>query len=283
MKFLKISSRKIILEWIHSYKIHRLEKLTQINNKIDIFEDRKNELAEYYKTSPKVITDIFMGENKHELFEDVSSDIKLFKAYKKRKKIATISHMLKYHRFEQVYYLLNFFNTLYPPEQRNEINILDYGCSIADFGLAFALYGYNVLLCDINDGNIEMGKWRFKKRNLKYSSISIDVKELYPEFNELDIVIASEVLEHIRNPLIALQNIFKGLNHDKHKGYLWVSGYPIIEAKIGPQHPDHLEEAFYMRNDVLSFLQSKFVKIKIKKGFLFQKLQTNADKTLSQD
>lgn len=64
-------------------------------------------------------------------------------------------------------------------------------------------------------------------------------------------------------------NIYNGLNDN---GCLWVSSYPVIEAELGEKHPDHLLEAAEMRLDVLRFLNMKFSRCLIAKGYLFKKL-----------
>jgi len=64
------------------------------------------------------------------------------------------------------------------------------------------------------------------------------------------------------------KNMHKGLNEN---GYLWVSGYPVVKTEVGPKHPDHLEEAFIMREDVLEFLKINFKRVQIESGFLFNK------------
>ncbi len=96
-----------------------------------------------------------------------------------------------------------------------DTNVLDYGCSIADYGLSFAVNGYSVTLCDIEGGNIEIGKQRFEKRNLKYKPITISLDNLYPQYHKMDIVVAGEVLEHLRDPLTVVTNIYNSLNHNQ--------------------------------------------------------------------
>jgi SAM-dependent methyltransferase len=176
--------------------------------------------------------------------------------------------MLSYTRFPEAYAIVKYFNSVYRKTKRHSLNVLDYGCSIADYGLALACNGYNVTLCDIKDGNIEIGKQRFEKRHLKYSTITVSLHNLYPQFSNIDIVVAGEVFEHLRDPLTVVKNIYNGLNNN---GYLWVSSYPVIEAELGEKHPDHLPEAAELRLDVLSFLNTNFTRCTIGKGYLFKK------------
>jgi hypothetical protein len=148
--------------------------------------------------------------------------------------------------------------------------VLDYGCSISDYGLFFARNGYQVTLCDIKDGNLKFAEWRFVKRNLNYHTIPVSSDCLYPQFRHFDIIVASETLEHLRNPFISVNNIYEGLNSN---GYLWVTGYPVVAVEVGPKHPDHLEEAAVLRDKVLNYIMERFNQIPFGDGFLFKKIK----------
>lgn len=63
-------------------QIKRLKRKTQINNQIDLFEDRKREIAEYYNLTTQKILEIHEGPNQHEIFTDISTDKKLLSAYR---------------------------------------------------------------------------------------------------------------------------------------------------------------------------------------------------------
>lgn len=253
---------------LRDLQVNRIKRVTQINKDIDLFEDRKLEIAEYYNTAPEKILEIHEGPNQHEFFEDVSTDEQLLDAYHRRTKKATISHMLSYDRYDQAFCLLNFIKKKYRKKERSLVRVLDYGCSVADYGLVFGLAGFSVTLCDISSGNINVGKWRFDKRGLPYDFIEVKLNNLYPKIEKMDIVIAGEVLEHIRNPKLVVENIYKGL---KSKGFFWTSGYPATNPEIGKKHPDHLIEASWMREKVLRFLDRNFRKLKISQGYLYQK------------
>ena len=257
-----------IIKLIRFLQINRMKRNTQINTTIDLFEDRKREIAEYYNTTPERITEIHNGPDQHEFFDDITTDKKLLSAYQARSKRATVSHMLSYNRFDQEFCVLKFCNKKYGLKNRDSVRVLDYGCSIADYGLIFAIAGYSVTLCDISSGNINVGKWRFDKRRLSYNFIEVGLSNLYPKIEMMDLVIAGEVLEHIRNPKLVVENIYNGLRPD---GYFWTSGYPVTDPEIGKNHPDHLVEAARMREEVLTFLEQNFNKKKIAKGHLFQR------------
>lgn len=263
-----LSTAKRMLFFLDDYSKKRFIASTQIDKENDIFQDRVNELSEYFGTTAHEIKRIFKGSKMHDLFNDISTDEKLLQAYRNRTQIAVVNHMLSYTRFDQAYSLVKFFNRIYRPAKRRSTKVLDYGCSIADFGLCFALQGYQVSLCDIKDGNLQLGVWRFDKRGLNYHVIPVTSNNLYPKFSNLDIIVASETLEHLRNPLIAVNNIYEGLNSN---GLLWISGYPVIEAEVSTKHPDHLEEAAELRESVFKYILDNFIQVPFEKGFLFKK------------
>jgi 2-polyprenyl-3-methyl-5-hydroxy-6-metoxy-1,4-benzoquinol methylase len=122
-----------------------------------------------------------------------------------------------------------------------------------------------VTLSDIEKGNLEFAKWRFETRNLSYNEIPINITNLYPTFDEQDLIIAGEVLEHVRDPLRTVRNFYNCLPEG---GHLWTSSYPYKEKTVGGTH---LREAFDARHEVLSFLNENFNKIDIDKGYLLQK------------
>ena len=193
------------------------------------------------------------------------SDEELAQSYTRNPERKAISHMMRYTRYDKSIELVYFFNKKYNKKQRRQIKVLDYGCSVADYGLSFGVYGYNVTLSDIEGGVIEFAKWRFKIRSIECETIPVKHDDLYPKFPVHDIIIAGEVLEHIRNPLITVRNFHEALPAG---GYLWVSAYPYKEKKVGG---GHLQEAADARLDVLKYMDGNFNRIDSHEGYLLQK------------
>lgn|GEM_PF-2571712 len=245
---------------------NKLNSVTQINKNNDLFEDRVDELAEYLGYSREKVLDI--PRNLYDCFPDISNDKELFKSYYTAKEVYLAVLMLHYTRYDRAYRLIKFYDFIRNKGRKSSTKILDYGCGAADFGVVCALEGHNVTLCDIKGGNLEFARWRFEKRNLKYNTIEITEDNIYPDFGEFQLIIAGEVLEHLRNPLTAVENIYKSLGAD---GYLWLSDYPNVEKHL---HGDHLPEAHSMRLNVLNFLNKNFQFIQtfpIKHGYLYRK------------
>ncbi len=235
-----------------------LARLTCSNASIDVFEDRLNELAEFYQIPASQVLSDRSDESKIAIHSEafssgVETDTKLLNGYRQARYASNTRHMLAYTRFKQAVVLLRFFNSLYPPARRKNINVLDYGCGVSDYGLAFAVHGYNVTISDIEGGNLDFAKFRYQRRKLPVQTIAITESQMYPDLGNQQIVLSGEVLEHIRNPVQLLKNIKNALSS---KGYLWHSGYPEDSREVGGSH---LQEAADLRDDAIALLREHFV------------------------
>ncbi|MFC1792145.1 class I SAM-dependent methyltransferase [Planctomycetota bacterium] len=255
-------------------KWFRFYKLIKLNNKLNIFDDRRDEVLSFYNISEETL-DRLLEKVKEDVEEaklhnnkplrDLSDDKNLLNKYIGGAERQAVSHMLRYTRYDKSIVLVYYFNQKYRKNDRKQIKVLDYGCGVADYALSFGIYGYQITLSDIEGGVVEFAKWRCKKRTLEYDFIPVNVNNMYPEFGEQDIIVAGEVLEHIRDPLQTVQAFHSALPSG---GYLWVSAYPYKEKRVGG---GHLKEAFDAREIVLEYLNSNFRKISIPKGYLLQK------------
>jgi len=259
-------SNKFKWSWFR-IKFYRLIKL---NKKLNLNDDRRFEVMSFCKISEETL-DRLLGEVKasaqssNKPVLDLSDDKKLLDRYVVGAERQAVSHMLRYTRYDKSIELVYYFNQKYKKNERKQIKVLDYGCGVADYALSFGVFGYQITLSDIEGGVVEFAKWRFDKRNLKYDFVPVNENNMYPVFGQQDIIIAGEVLEHIREPLRTVQTFYNALPSG---GYLWVSAYPYREKRVGG---GHLQEAFDARGDVLQFLNSNFRKIPIPKGHLLQK------------
>ena len=259
-------SNKLRWSWFRN----RFYRLIKLNKKLDLNDDRRFEVMSFCKISEETL-DKLLGEVKasaqsnNKAVLDLSDDKKLLNKYVGGAERQAVSHMLRYTRYDKSIELVYYFNQKYKNNDRKQIKVLDYGCGVADYALSFGVYGYYITLSDIEGGVVEFAKWRFDKRNLKYDFIPVNENNMYPEFGQQDIIVAGEVLEHIREPLRTVRAFYNALPSG---GHLWVSDYPYREKKVGG---GHLKEAFDAREDVLQFLNGSFRKIPIPKGHLLQK------------
>jgi len=245
-------------------------KLIKLNKKVNLFDDRRNEVLSFCNISEETLDRLLeevkeSAQSGNKPVFDLSDDEKLLDKYVVGADKQVVSHMLRYTRYDKSIELVYYFNQKYKKNERKQIKVLDYGCGVADYALSFGVYGYHITLSDIEGGVVEFAKWRFKKRNLKCDFIPVNASNMYPAFGQQDIIVAGEVLEHIRAPLRTVQAFYNALPSG---GYLWVSAYPYREKWVGG---GHLQEAFDAREDVLQFFNSNLRKIPIPKGHLLQK------------
>ena len=94
-------------------------------------------------------------------------------------------------------------------KEKSRIKILDIGCGVG-YGLAFfASQNYKKLFgIDINRYSLKIAKERCPKANVRYG----DVIKIPFQSNEFDLVILTEVIEHLDDPQTALEEIRRILN-----------------------------------------------------------------------
>lgn len=274
-----MTTRKLVLKINNPSKVnftlYDLILKTQINKNIDLFEDRINEVSEFYnipaniiKESCKDIKDLnnMMIEVLNQNFQDISTNQEIIKALQNSTSEYVKNLMIGYNRLDSAYQLLRYFDCRFSQKKKKTLNVLDYGCAVADYGLSFALEEYNVTLCDIKGGNLDFACFRFDRRNLTYSIAGVTEDNFYPDFSNFNIIIAGEILEHLPNPLLASQKIYKALPEG---GYLWLSDYPFIEKELVG---DHLPEAAQQRIEVLKFIETNFkLTSRIANGYMLRR------------
>ncbi len=233
-----------------------LGDLTRRNLELPLKEDRLRELMDYYELSRDEAlatqSEESMAVYKRAFDSGVETDKVLFDNYRACRMLSNARHMLGYTRFGPASRLLKYINSHYLPGKRRNIRMLDYGCGVSDYGLAFASQGYRVTLADIAGGNLEFAKWRYQVREVPADVIPITEDNPYPDLGRQHIIIAGEVLEHVRDPVRLLENIHAALPVG---GLFWNSGYPDHERTVGGCH---LEEAGAAREEALGFLRRHF-------------------------
>jgi 2-polyprenyl-3-methyl-5-hydroxy-6-metoxy-1,4-benzoquinol methylase len=248
----------------------KLTRLTQLDANRSLAHDRLAELAAFYQIPEAEAAHIESIENRDALanqFQNTTSDPGLLNDYRRAQQLYVARMMMRYNRFRGAFGLIRYMNSQYQPWRRSQISVLDYGCGVADYGLSFALFGYEVTLCDIAGGNLDFAKWRFEQRSLAYQAIPVSDTLVYPPLGSHRIVLAGELLEHLRDPLTALNHMTQALSAG---GYLYLTGYPEDAREVGG---DHLPEAALMRDSVLNTLKASYTRMPVKDlpGQLYQK------------
>ncbi|MBU1118736.1 class I SAM-dependent methyltransferase [Patescibacteria group bacterium] len=122
----------------------------------------------------------------------------------------------------------------------SRISMLDYGCGVSDIGLLFSSLGAHVTLCDLDNKRFDFVLKRFTRRGYNPDTVRVVDAEKIPLFpkNNFDIIIATEVFEHVRDPLALLTSLTLAL---KRNGFLFDSMGGKFERD---DRPHHLKEAF---------------------------------------
>ena len=90
--------------------------------------------------------------------------------------------------------------------------VIDYGCGLGYISFEIGKKrNSKIYLVDIDCLTLEFAEFRFKKHGINVEIIPISKNELYPKLPAHNICIATEVMEHIMEPLRAYQNIYDSL------------------------------------------------------------------------
>lgn len=143
-------------------------------------------------------------------FNGRTSPDRLTKAYADSAFHYTMFHMLSMHRGE---WLLPFLPDLRSHFGARKGRILDYGCGVSDMGLLLGKEGHEITLVDLANRKLEFAQWRYRARGLECKALSVADTERLPALppNTYDVVIATEILEHVRDPLAALRTLRQSL------------------------------------------------------------------------
>ena len=255
-------------------------KDTQINRFKPLFLDRQSEIRGFFSISSFNLIKHYLkygfpNTNKFknhyiEYFEGNTKPNKLKKAYDNTTFNYTLRLMLAYERYSMMIDYLDFI-IKDSDKKLNNFKILDYGCGVSDIGLLFASFGSEVTICDLDNLKFDFTVWRFRKRGFNPKIIKVDDTEVYPNLPELeyDLIIATEIFEHVRNPLKLLKNLTKSL---KSGGYLFDS---MGGEFIRDNRPHHLKEAFEIgqSDKYKKYYNKNYIHIFVGKGlnYLFKK------------
>jgi len=122
--------------------------------------------------------------------------------------------------------------------------VLDYGCGVSDIGLILAAMGARVTIADLDDRKLAFAHWRYRQRDLPCEVIPVRDTEVIPDLGDsrYDLVLATEILEHVRDPLALLRALTRSL---KAEGLLFNTLEDRFDREEGG---DHLSEAFEVGN-----------------------------------
>jgi 2-polyprenyl-3-methyl-5-hydroxy-6-metoxy-1,4-benzoquinol methylase len=91
---------------------------------------------------------------------------------------------------------------------RSSMNVLEYGSCTSTHGIACAQLGASVHILDISKSMLDFAKKRYDKRGLK---VTIHTNKSTLPSNFFDIVICTDVIEHVVNPVEVIKSIWKSM------------------------------------------------------------------------
>jgi len=216
-----------------------------------LFRDRLYEWTLIFKRKIPYLPKTLLQEKLEE--QGVNNDTKLFKT------LIKLSPLYFFRTMEcpDLWMLQLVLEVIQFLEKKNTpLKILEYGCGSADPSILLLKRGHKPTICDIEGGNLSAAQKRFELRLLEVRSIGANQKCPVPFINEkFDLIIATEVLEHIRNPLKLLELIYELLDKD---GIVIFGSFPFNKTNA---RGDHLEEAVSKRSQLLSWIDTHFTRI----------------------
>jgi len=171
------------------------------------------ELSEYIGKSKNEVRKLFYDE---EVAEKVWKRVKpeteeeIFRFYAETEECLFSNlrwHALDIQKFTSRFKLVDFC-------RRHRIKtVLDYGGGAGEYCIFLSKNGLDVTYCDVYGVQWEFSKWRFERKSLPVKMLRANQDKL----RKYDLIICTDVLEHVRNPLKVLSRLHDALNIN---GYL---------------------------------------------------------------
>jgi 2-polyprenyl-3-methyl-5-hydroxy-6-metoxy-1,4-benzoquinol methylase len=260
-----------------------LIKKTQLRFSTTLFQDREFELLDFFPISMAGLWSLFLRKGFPNtlrfkscldgFFRDRSDPGVLKAAYEEAAFFYCLRLMLAYERYSMV---LEYLDTLFAlhgsgTSSLSRWKVLDYGCGVSDIGLLLALLGAEVTICDLADPKLSFAESRYRRRKLNVKVIPIENPEesLSLNKNYYDLIVATEVLEHVRDPLQCLEVLTGALQSG---GLLFNSMGNGFDRDVGG---DHLESAICIgqSQEYQRYCQTNYIPLDQSEGmnYLFRK------------
>jgi hypothetical protein len=156
--------------------------------------------------------------------------------------------MADYDRYGQAWDLFTLLEKY--DEDVAKLSVLDFGCLVSDYGMFFARRGARVSLYDTAEA-IDFATFRFRQESLPVLAHALPTDGSVI-MNGVDLVIFGEVLEHIENPLIQIQDCI-----DAGVKYIFTSCYPFGDEEYF-QLSGHLKSAQELQPDCIRLLSTHY-------------------------
>ena len=245
--------------------------LIRLNPRQSLYFDRIAEYSEFYNIGVLEFVKILLKygvpdgarykRNMFKIFKGNTGPENLKKLYEKIAKYWALRQLVNFQREKDI---KSFIETvkIYEKVLNRKIDVIDYGCGVSDLGLVMAYLGHYITICDLQDSKLDFAAWRYGKRNLNVDVLPILDTEKLPDLqeNKYDIVIASDIMKQIRNPLALLELFYQILRPN---GLFYCTQGTLENgwggSKIGG---DRLKEAVEMGNSgaYKKFFMKHFIK-----------------------
>ena len=170
-------------------------------------------------------------------FSEHTGPDELMHAYRRSALAYSMRLMFTYQRAE---WLLPYIDDVEQHFQRSQSSaVLEYGCGVSDMGLLLARHGAWVTYSDLDTRRLEFVRWRYEARGLRARMLAVTNTEeaIDVGIDRYDLVILSEILEHVRDPLALLRSVSRSL---KKGGLLLCTAGIGFARDVGG---DHLAES----------------------------------------
>lgn len=138
------------------------------------------------------------------------------------------------------------------------LKTLDYGCGAADASILLTKRGHKATICDVVNGNLSTARKRFELRSLEVTCVGASLECPVPSIEgQFDLIIAIEVLEHIRNPLKLLELVYELLGEN---GMVILGSFPFTDTDT---RGDHLKEAVSQRSELCCWINNHLNRVSI--------------------
>lgn len=98
-----------------------------------------------------------------------------------------------------------YINHYYPIKNGYGKKIIEFGCATGVVAKLLQGYGFDVCSTDISHYAVKLAK-----KNYPYIKFSVhDMHKLFPKEKNFDAAIAFDVVEHLKNPELAIKNVYK--------------------------------------------------------------------------
>ncbi len=241
-----------------------LATMTQIDKSLPLYDDRADEIAAFYGKTRAEIVATYRAYNIEKtkrppagLFSN-GDHVTVMNSYlNEHFMVQSLTRlMLHYNRFKLTTICVNALQPLYPDGFQG-LRVVDYGAGAADFALSFFVHGAQPILCDFQGGPVEFAASRFTLRGGAPEVVPVTLDNPYPDLPPCDIVNATEVLEHVIDPLKVMFNIWNALSPT---GIFIFSQYPMRSKSVGGAH---LQSAADLREKARLFLNLLFERIPV--------------------